>query len=156
MPPAKAILLIVILRFVMGGFWFEHSREKWGWPRSGDLQRRLLRWSESGSGIQKAYVDHFALPNWQALQYLVIFGELAVGLSFLAGVFTRLAAIGGAFMALNFLFAQGSLLDVGIVGNPYGPVTIIASIVAAYAGGESRGSLRNWLCRRRGALASEQ
>ena len=141
----KTILLIVILRFVMGGFWVAHSHDKWGWPQGNELERRLQRYSENGAGIQKAYVDSFALPHWKTLQYFVIFGELAVGLSFLAGFLTRPAAIGGAFMAITFLFAQGDLLDAGILGNPYGPVLIMATIVAAYCGGESRWSLASWL-----------
>src|SRR3990172_539994 len=131
----KTILLIVILRFVMGGFWFAHSHDKWEWPQTAELQRRLQRYSENGTGIEQVYVEQFALPNWRTLQYLVIFGELAVGLSFLAGIFTRAAAVGGAFMALNFLFAQGSLISNDIIGNPYGPVTIMATIVAAFGGG---------------------
>ncbi|MBI3933653.1 MAG: DoxX family protein [Acidobacteria bacterium] len=150
MSAQKNLLLIVILRFVMGGFWFEHSRDKWEWPQTAELQRRLQRNSENGDGIQKAYVERFALPHWQTLQYLVIFGELAVGLSFLAGFLTRAAAIGGAFMALNFLFAQGALLSIDILGNPYGPVTIMATIVAAYGGGETYWSLSSWLARKRG------
>ena len=78
-----------------------------------------------------------------------------MGLSFLAGFLTRPAAIGGAFMALSFLFAQGSLLSSGIIGNPYGPVTIMASIVAAFGGGESRWSLSSWLARRKGQPVEE-
>ena len=143
----KTVLLIVILRFVMGGFWVAHSHDKWGWPQGNELERRLQRYSENGAGIQKAYVDRFALPRWETLQYFVIFGELAVGLAFLAGFLTRAAAVGGVFMAINFLFAQGDLLDTGILGNPYGPVTIMATIVAAYGGGESRWSLSSWLAR---------
>jgi hypothetical protein len=56
-----------------------------------------------------------------------------------------MAAIGGVFMAANFLLAQGALLDWGIIGNPYGPVTMMATIVAAYCGGELRWSLYSWL-----------
>ena len=156
MTTKRTILLIVALRFVMGGFWFEHSRDKWEWPQGNELERRLQRYSENGEGLAKAYVDRFALPNWNRLQYLVIFGELAVGLSFLAGFLTRAAAIGGAFMALSFLFAQGSLLSSGILGNPYGPVTIMATIVAAYGGGESHWSLRAWLARKKGLAAAEE
>ena len=156
MSAQKTLLLIVTLRFVMGGFWFAHSHDKWDWPNTAELQRRLQRYSENGSGLEKAYVENIALPNWKILQYLVIFGELAVGLSFLTGIFTRAAAVGGAFMALNFLLAQGSLISSDIVGNPYGPVMIMATIVAAYGGGESHWSLSAWLACKKGPAASEQ
>lgn len=155
MSAKKTILLIVILRFVMGGFWFAHSHDKWEWPQTAELQRRLQGYSENATGIEQVYVEDFALPNWRTLQCLVIFGELAVGLSFLAGIFTRGAAVGGAFMALNFLFAQGSLLNSDILGNPYGPVVITATIVAAYGGGESHWSLSSWLERKKALRAQE-
>ena len=156
MSAKRTILLIVILRFVMGGFWVAHSHDKWGWPQGNELERRLQRYSEEGSALERAYVEKFALPNWRTLQFLVIFGELAVGLAFLAGFMTRVAAVGGVFMALNFLFAQGSLISSDILGNPYGPVTIMATIVAAFAGGESHWSLSAWLDRRKRPAAAEQ
>lgn len=155
MSTTRTVLLIVILRFVMGGFWVAHSHDKWGWPQGNELERRLERYSENGSGIQKAYVDSFALPHWKTLQYFVIFGELAVGLAFLAGFLTRAAAVGGIFMAITFLFAQGDLLDAGILGNPYGPVLMMATTVAAYGGGESRWSLSSWLARSRNQPTSD-
>ena len=141
----NAILLIVLLRIIMGGFWISHSHDKWGWFASGELQQRLTRYHEDAEGVQKLYLEKFALPYWRVLQYLVVFGELAVGLSFLLGTLTRLAAIGGVFMAASFLLAQGALLDWSIIGNPYGPVTMMATIVAAYCGGELRWSLYSWL-----------
>lgn len=145
----RTILLVVILRFVLGGFWFEHSHQKWDWPRTGELERRFQRNNQDAEGIQKVYLEKFCLPYWRVLQYLVLFGELAVGLSFLFGYLMKPAALGGAFMALNFLFAQGSLLEPGILGNPYGPVVITATLVAAYGGGETRWSLRAWRDRKR-------
>jgi uncharacterized membrane protein YphA (DoxX/SURF4 family) len=129
--------MIVILRFVMGVFWVEHSREKWDWPRTGELQKRLQRWNDDATGVRKVYLESFALPHWQTLQYLAMFGELAVGLSFIVGLLMRTASVGGAFMALNFLFAQGSISGLDFLGNPYGPVVITATIVAAWGGGEA-------------------
>ena len=141
----NAILLIVLLRIVMGGFWVAHSHEKWGWFESGELQQRLARYDERAEGVQKLYLERLAVPFWRTLQYLVVFGELAVGVSFLLGILTRFAAIGGVFMAANFLLAQGVLLEWSIIGNPYGPVTMMATIVAAYCGGGLRWSLDAWL-----------
>jgi len=142
--------MIVILRFVMGAFWIEHSREKWDWPKTAELQRRLTRYDESATGIRKIYLESFALPHWQTLQYLAMFGELAVGLSFLFGLLMRTASIGGVFMAFSFLFAQGSISGLDFIGNPYGPVVITATIVAAWGGGEARCSLGELLRRTTG------
>ena len=133
---------MVALRLVLGVFWVERSHEKWDWFESGELQRRLQLYSERGEGLQKRYVDGFCLPYHRPLLYLVVFGEMAVGLSFLLGYLTRVAVGGGAFMALNFLFAQGSLLEWGFLANPYGPLLITAMMVAAYGGGEEVLNLR--------------
>ena len=151
----KALVLIVLLRFVMGGFWVAHSHDKWGWFETGELHRRLQRYAENSEGMTKLYVERFALPHWEPLQVLVVFGELAVGISFLLGFLTKAAAIGGVFMAATFLFAQGDLLSPGIIGNPYGPVTMMATIVAAYGGGESLWSLGSGFRRWSGRNAQE-
>jgi len=47
------------------------------------------------------------------------------------------------------------LLDAGILGNPYGPVLMMATTVAAYGGGESRWSLSSWLARSRNQPTSD-
>jgi len=144
MAESRALLLVIILRFAVAGFWFEHSHDKWEWFQTGELQRRLLNWNENAQGAQKLYLEKFCIPHYQALQYLVVFGELAVSVSFLFGYWTRLAALGGAFMALSFLFAQGSLLTWHVIGNPYGLMTILGTLVAAYGGGDSRWSVAAW------------
>ncbi|MBI4482919.1 MAG: DoxX family membrane protein [Acidobacteria bacterium] len=149
----RALLLVVILRFVVGGFWFEHSQQKWGWFESGELHSRFLRWNKDAQGVQKLYIEKFCLPFWKTLQYAVVFGQLAVAVSFLLGFWTKVAALGGAFMAVNFIFAQGGLLTWRLIGNPYGPVVVTATIVAAYAGGEALWSIRRLMARSK--LAAE-
>jgi uncharacterized membrane protein YphA (DoxX/SURF4 family) len=146
---ARVTILLVLLRMVMGVFWFEHSRDKWGWFADNDLHRRLTRYSESATGAQKSFLEEFAIPNYKALQVLVIAGELAVGLAFFFGVLTRPAALGGIFMALTFLYAQGELLDWGIFRNPYGPVVITATLVAGFSGADEHFSVGRYLRRKR-------
>lgn len=144
---ARVTMLLVALRLVMGAFWFEHSRDKWGWFQSNDLQRRLTRYSETATGAQKSFLEHFAIPNFNVLQVVVIAGELAVGLALFFGVLTRPAALGGIFMALTFLYAQGELLDWGIFKNPYGPAVIMATLVAGFSGADRHFSLGKYLSR---------
>lgn len=57
------------------------------------------------SGWYAFFIQHVALPNAAAFSYLVTFGELAVGLCLIAGLFTGIASFFGTFMNLNYLFA---------------------------------------------------
>ena len=48
--------------------------------------------------------------NW-AVEYLVVYGELLVGVALLFGIFTRVGAIGGALMMLFFTIAMWPIAD---------------------------------------------
>ena len=65
-------------------------------------------------------VQDVFLPNATALSYLVAFGELAVGIALILGIFTHFAALMGVLMNLAYLFAgttstNPNLLVVGMV-----------------------------------------
>ena len=51
------------------------------------------------------FINTIALPHATLFSYLVTFGELLVGLGLILGIFTAFAALGGAFMNVNFLLA---------------------------------------------------
>lgn len=51
------------------------------------------------------FLNNVAIPHPVLFSYLITFGELAVGIGLILGVFTGIAAFFGAFMNLNFLFA---------------------------------------------------
>lgn len=51
------------------------------------------------------FVEHFALQHTVFFSYLVTYGELAVGIALILGIFTGIAAFFGAFMNFNYLFA---------------------------------------------------
>lgn len=57
------------------------------------------------SGWYAAFIQHVALPNAALFSTLVTFGEIAVGLGLILGLFTGIAAFFGTFMNLNYLFA---------------------------------------------------
>ena len=48
---------------------------------------------------------YVALPHPVIFSYLIVFGEIAVGLGLIVGLFTALAAFFGVVMNFNFLFA---------------------------------------------------
>jgi thiosulfate dehydrogenase [quinone] large subunit len=51
------------------------------------------------------FITNFGMYHAVFLSYLVAYGEFAVGVALVLGVFTGIAAFFGAFMNLNYLFA---------------------------------------------------
>ncbi len=51
------------------------------------------------------FIEHVALPNAATFSYAVVYGEIAVGIALILGLFTGIAAFFGTFMNLNYLFA---------------------------------------------------
>ena len=57
------------------------------------------------SGWYAAFINSVALPNSAVFSYLVTYGEIAVGIALILGLFTGIAAFFGSFMNMNYLFA---------------------------------------------------
>jgi thiosulfate dehydrogenase (quinone) large subunit len=51
------------------------------------------------------FLESVVMPNAALFSYLVVFGEIAVGLGLILGLFTGIAAFFGAFMNASFIFA---------------------------------------------------
>ena len=51
------------------------------------------------------FLESVVIPNAALFSYLVVFGEIAVGLALIFGLFTGIAAFFGAFMNASFIFA---------------------------------------------------
>ncbi len=51
------------------------------------------------------FISNFALNHTVGFSYLVVYGEIAVGIALILGLFTGIAAFFGTFMNLNYLFA---------------------------------------------------
>ncbi len=56
-------------------------------------------------GYAAWFFQHVALPNAALFSYLVTFGEIAVGVALILGLFTGIAAFFGGFMNASYLFA---------------------------------------------------
>ncbi|OHA92165.1 MAG: DoxX family protein [Candidatus Zambryskibacteria bacterium RIFCSPLOWO2_02_FULL_51_21] len=57
------------------------------------------------TGWYAAFIQNSALPNAEVFSYIVVYGEIAVGIALILGILTGIAAFFGTFMNLNFLFA---------------------------------------------------
>lgn len=104
------------------------------------------------SNADKAYdfywplVEQFVLPNAEAFAALVGWGELAMGIALVLGLLTRLAAIGGAFLMLNFWFVKGASF---LSATNYDVVWLMIFIVLSFTsagqiGGLDRGLSFRW------------
>jgi thiosulfate dehydrogenase [quinone] large subunit len=100
----------------------------WEWLMAGWEKIHSAAWVGTGSGsalqgflmgaLQKTAGEHPSVSNWYAwfiehialqhtvfFSHLVAWGEVAVGIGLILGIFTGIAAFFGAFMNLNYLFA---------------------------------------------------
>lgn len=57
------------------------------------------------SGWYVAFINGFVIHHIAVFSYVISFGELAVGMGLILGMFTGIAAFFGAFMNMNYLFA---------------------------------------------------
>lgn len=75
------------------------------------LRETLIKWAGGEAyGFYVPFLQKVAIPHSGIFAHLVVFGELAVGATLLLGCATRLAALGGLFLCLNFLLAGGTPL----------------------------------------------
>jgi thiosulfate dehydrogenase [quinone] large subunit len=101
---------IVPLRLYVGYYLLQQGIRKYqrGFPHSdwigrqiGDLDKvDLYTW-------YKVFLTDYVVPNRELFGYLVTVGEIAVGACLLLGLFTRLSAIVGLFMLVNYYLGPG-------------------------------------------------
>ena len=75
---------------------------------TGFVQRALTKVGGEHPDVQgwyAAFLEKVVLPNASFWSYLIVYGEILVGIALLLGLFTGIAAFFGAFMNFSFLFA---------------------------------------------------
>jgi thiosulfate dehydrogenase [quinone] large subunit len=74
-----------------------------------ELHETLTKWASGPAyHFYVPFLETVAIPHAALFARLVTLGEIAVGALLLAGCATRLAALGGLFLCLNFAFASGA------------------------------------------------
>lgn len=101
---------VVILRIYIGYYVLQKGIEKFleGFPQRdwvgrqiGDLEKvDLYPWYES-------FLAHVVIPNPELFGYLVVYGEILVGLSLIFGLLTRFSSAVGIFIFLNYVLGLG-------------------------------------------------
>jgi uncharacterized membrane protein YphA (DoxX/SURF4 family) len=100
-----------VVRIGLGVFFLAEAYQKLPWLADGSLLAgRLEEWLTAATPLNRWYLERVTLPGAPIFARLVMLGELATGLAFIFGVWTRLAASLALLMVLNFHYASGTLL----------------------------------------------
>jgi uncharacterized membrane protein YphA (DoxX/SURF4 family) len=117
-------------RLYLGAMFLKYGLEKLSTGFGGaNLHQTLGEWATGPAyGFYVPFLQRVAMPYSGLFAHLVIYGEIVVGGMLLVGCACRLAALGGIFLCLNFLFASGaSLLSAET------PVVFLLLLITVYA-----------------------
>lgn len=114
----RSALFWLIIRVYVGWEWFSAGWEKlmshaWLGNNAGNiikgfLNGALTKTTGDHPDVMAWYawlINHVFIPSAPLLSYLVVFGEIIVGLALILGLYTKKAAKIGAFMNINYLLA---------------------------------------------------
>jgi len=100
---------LIPLRLFIGIGWIRAGLEKFmdpGWPRGTTLVEFFNQHLSSGSVVFPFYrqlVHSIFTPNAAGLSWLIMLGQILVGIAILTGAFTNFALLCGMVMNLNFI-----------------------------------------------------
>ena len=117
-------------RLYLGAMFLKYGLEKLSSGFGGaNLHEMLDKWAAGPAyGFYVPFLQNVAMPYSGLFARLVIYGEILVGGMLLLGCAGRLAALGGIFLCLNFLFASGAPLL-----SAEAPVVFLLLLVTVYA-----------------------
>lgn len=103
--------LLLLLRLYLGYKWLTSG---WGKVTGGEfdaggfLQGAVAKSTGESPTVQPwwgSFLEAVAIPNAGIFTYLVMWGEVIVGIALILGIFTTFAALMGAIMNFAFLFS---------------------------------------------------
>ena len=103
---------LTALRLFLGVFFLFEGLGKIGWLTDpSPLTTQLQRHRQPANLWIRAPLETVCIPGAAVFARLVLFGELATGVSFILGALSRVAAIVAFLMVLNIHFASGALFQ---------------------------------------------
>lgn len=132
-PPARGL---TALRVLLGVFFVFMGLNKIGWLTDASiLTTQLQGYLDEGTNAwSRAYVQAVCLPGAALFARVVPVAEIATGLAFIAGAYTRVAAVAALLMVLNFHFASGLIFEYRYLTNGYG-LPVLGGLLALAIGG---------------------
>ncbi|AIC93122.1 MULTISPECIES: DoxX family protein [Shouchella] len=107
-----AQLLLTILRVSLGWMWFSSGIGKvvgGEFHAGGFLQAAaanpVLKGEDVAYPLYVAFLEHVAIPYADLFSFLVMWGEVLIGIALIVGLFTKSAAFFGGMMNTSFLLA---------------------------------------------------
>ncbi|MFD1851993.1 DoxX family protein [Oceanobacillus bengalensis] len=106
-----AAAILTVLRVYIGYTWFTGGLGKitsGGFDASGFIQGAIANAGGANPTVQGwwgAFLEAVALPNAGLFSFMVMWGEVLVGLALILGIFTNFAALMGITMNFAFLFS---------------------------------------------------
>jgi thiosulfate dehydrogenase (quinone) large subunit len=110
--------LWLVVRLYVGYAWLTAGIAKLGNPvwtgeRSGTAVRGFLNGALAKTtgdhpdvtGWYASFIQNVGIPNAETISYIVVYGEIVVGVLLILGLFTGIAAFLGIAFNFNFLFA---------------------------------------------------
>jgi len=124
------LLNLIFVRVAVGYLFLSAGLQKLhnGFVAPGNLTK-FLSMSKAPQWYS-AFIHNVVIPNETVFAYLVLVGEIAVGICLIIGLFTRYAALAALLMNLNYFIASQ--------GSPGGPQTntiFIACDIAIFLSG---------------------
>ena len=104
---------LVLLRVFVGAKFLQAGIGKLDWIGTESLARQLTQWTTGPNpAALSSYVSvlrQFVLPHAAVFTYLVVFGELLVGIFLILGLLTRAATLPALLMNMSYLLATWNL-----------------------------------------------
>ncbi|GGC79669.1 hypothetical protein GCM10007216_07710 [Thalassobacillus devorans] len=106
-----AAAILTVLRVYLGYAWLTAGWGKLtggGFDSAGFIQGAIGNASGEHPAVQAwwaSFLEGVALPNAEIFTFLVMWGEVLVGIALILGIFTNFAAIMGLVMNFAFLFS---------------------------------------------------
>lgn len=137
-----ALIRIGVGFYFLTQAWIKTVAENWlqrGDSMAGSIREDL----PSSVGLYRPFLEEVVLTNATLFSQLVVVGEWAVGLSMLFGAFSRLGALVGMCLMMNFTLMQG----VGNAVTSSNLPILLTFIACAVVGAGASWGLDGWLAR---------
>jgi len=82
----------------------------------------------------KNFLQSYVVPHSELFGYLVMVGEIAVGACLLLGLFTRVSALVGLFMLINYYLGPGTARGGAMIAQQQTFIILLAIFVLANPG----------------------
>jgi thiosulfate dehydrogenase (quinone) large subunit len=124
---------LALVRILTGAIWLVHAIPKFlnggaFLPPGGYFATYLQHGVTTTAGPYHDFLVTVVQPNAAIFAELVRFGELFVGISLLLGLFSRVGALFGVLLPLNYMAARGAFATVNGLSSPDAALALLSAI----------------------------